>query len=138
MKPTKSRVMCPQIGRMKMLFETEGSAKRFIQFNGGELTDDVSRLRVYYCDACGGYHISSHKKDANADKRTDRVIDAYKAQVGEDKFDRIIEAQKLLQKVPSNIKSRDEFRKWVRTLDCEQKIKDRLYASAYQVHPEWK
>lgn len=44
-----------------MLFDTEEKAKNFIKFNGEELTDDASKLRVYWCDACGGYHISSHE-----------------------------------------------------------------------------
>ena len=60
-KPNKCRVMCPDIGRQKMLFDTEEKAKNFIKFNGEELTNDASKLRVYWCDACGGYHISSHE-----------------------------------------------------------------------------
>ena len=33
-KPNKFRVMCPDIGRQKMLFDTEEKAKNFIKFNG--------------------------------------------------------------------------------------------------------
>lgn len=68
-KPNKCRVMCPDIGRQKMLFDTEEKAKNFIKFNGEELTDDASKLRVYWCDACGGYHISSHEPKKSDDGR---------------------------------------------------------------------
>lgn len=78
-KPNKCRVMCPDIGRQKMLFETEVKAKNFIKFNGEELTDDISKLRVYWCDACGGYHISSHElKKSDDGRRTKNLIKAYK------------------------------------------------------------
>ena len=67
--------MCPDCGRAKMLFETEKEAQTFIKFNGQELIDDVSKLRVYYCPACCGYHISSHGyKGGN---RTEKLIKAY-------------------------------------------------------------
>ena len=75
MKP-KNRVMCPDCGREKILFESEKKAKNFIKFNGSELVDDISKLRVYYCPACCGYHISSHEyKGGN---RTDKLIERYK------------------------------------------------------------
>ena len=57
----KNRVMCPDCGREKMLFETEKKAKLFIEYNWESITDDKDKLRVYYCPACCGYHISSHK-----------------------------------------------------------------------------
>ena len=60
-----------------MLFDSEKGAERFIKFNGDELTDDVSKLRVYYCTACCGYHISSHKKKNKNYDATDRLIEAY-------------------------------------------------------------
>jgi ssDNA-binding Zn-finger/Zn-ribbon topoisomerase 1 len=34
MKPTRNRVMCPDCGKAKMLFESEKKAKRFIEWNG--------------------------------------------------------------------------------------------------------
>ena len=67
-----------------MLFNTEKEAERFIKFNGQDIIDDVSKLRVYYCDGCGGYHITSHaKKDV---KRTgvQNIIDAYKKATGKE------------------------------------------------------
>ena len=58
MKPTKNRYFCPQSGRIKMKFETEKKADSFIKFNSSEIDTGDSELRVYYCAACGGYHIT--------------------------------------------------------------------------------
>lgn len=56
-------------GRSKMLFPDEGKARRFIKFNGEEI-NSIEKLRVYYCETCGGYHISSHNppKQTGAEK----------------------------------------------------------------------
>lgn len=77
MKPSKNRVMCPDCGRTKMLFDTQKSADNFIKFNGHEIIDDPSRLRSYYCDACGGYHITK-AKFAPSVNRTEKLISAWK------------------------------------------------------------
>lgn len=77
MAKPKNRVWCPDCGKPKMLFDSEKGAERFIKFNGDELTDDVSKLRVYYCTACCGYHISSHKKKNQNYNATDKLIEAY-------------------------------------------------------------
>ncbi len=77
MKP-KNRVMCPDCGRSKMLFETEKKAENFLKFNGNEVNPKGDRtMRVYYCPACCGYHISSHVYKGDNTK-TDKLIEAYK------------------------------------------------------------
>ena len=64
MKPTKSRVLCPDCGRMKVVFESEKAALKFIEFN----TEDILKRggyapkRVYYCDLCCGWHITGQKQ----------------------------------------------------------------------------
>lgn len=73
----KNRIMCPDCGRAKMLFETEAKAKNFIKFNGDVIYHD-GELRVYFCPACGGYHISSKEYKKSYDTTTDRLISAYK------------------------------------------------------------
>ena len=80
MKP-KNRVMCPDCGYKKILFETEAKALTFIKFNGDEIDSHGNVLRPYFCPACGGYHISSHKHKEKYDKQTDNLIDAYKRSV---------------------------------------------------------
>lgn len=62
MKPIKNRVFCLGCGRAKMLFKTQAKAERFLFFNGNEIpVPEGCRLRVYYCEACGGWHIT-HKQ----------------------------------------------------------------------------
>lgn len=60
MRP-KNRVFCARIGRLKMLFATKKKAENFINFNGGEIKEEngYAPIRVYYCQCCGGYHLTS-------------------------------------------------------------------------------
>ena len=67
--------MCPDCRREKILFETQKKAENFIKFNGEELVDDVTKLRVYYCPACCGYHVSSH--EYHGGNRTEELIQKY-------------------------------------------------------------
>lgn len=60
-----------------MQFETESAAKRFIQFNGADITDKPEHLRVYYCPACCCYHITSKKENRWYKRNTDRLLEAY-------------------------------------------------------------
>jgi hypothetical protein len=70
--------MCPDSGRVKMLFETKAKAQRFIDWNGHELPYGGDRLRPYYCPACCGWHISHLEYRADYEGRTDKTIEAYK------------------------------------------------------------
>ena len=64
MKPTKSRVLCPDCGRMKVVFESEKAALKFIEYNTEEILEHggYAPKRVYYCDLCCGWHITGHKQ----------------------------------------------------------------------------
>ena len=78
MPKPKNRVFCRDCRRPKLLFETEKKAETFIRFNGDEVNSGGdSELRVYYCTACCGYHITSKPFDPGYDRRTDRAIRAY-------------------------------------------------------------
>lgn len=72
----KNRIMCPDCGRPKILFETEAKAKNFIRYNGVNI-QKTGQLRPYYCPACGGYHISSKKHKKSYDNNTTNLIRAY-------------------------------------------------------------
>ena len=63
MKPTKSRVLCPDCGRMKAVFDSEKAALKFIEYNGQEIVKEGGHApqRAYYCDLCCGWHITSQK-----------------------------------------------------------------------------
>lgn len=62
MTKPKNRIFCPAIGRSKMLFESEEKANRFIEFNEPDIkengTKEIEHLRPYYCEVCGGWHIT--------------------------------------------------------------------------------
>ena len=74
MKP-KNRVLCPDCGKLKILFESESKANNFIRFNASEIPHG-DRLRSYYCPACCGWHVSSHQY--NGVNRTEIMIQRYR------------------------------------------------------------
>ena len=81
MSKPKNRVICPDCGRAKMLFETESKANLFIKYNGEEICEDTSKLRVYYCPSCCGYHISSKPVNPKGYHHTEKLIKAYYADI---------------------------------------------------------
>lgn len=87
MKPTKNRYFCVDAGRAKMLFKSEGSAKRFMEFNSDDIEEKGGRIpvRAYFCVACGGWHITSQPEDSKRKSKTEKyfeknelIIDAVK------------------------------------------------------------
>lgn len=72
----KNRIMCPDCGKQKMLFETEAKANSFIKWNKDTISNG-DELRAYYCPACCGWHISHMKFHKNMEGRTDKLIEAY-------------------------------------------------------------
>lgn len=56
----KNRVYCNGSRRRKILFETEEKANNFLKFNADEICEQsgVKPIRVYYCPACGGWHVT--------------------------------------------------------------------------------
>ena len=85
MKPTKSRHFCPDCGRMKTVFDSEGAAKRFIEYNSEDIekSGGYAPKRVYYCDLCCGWHVTSHIKHeqkSNYRKQVDAIMNLQRAQ----------------------------------------------------------
>lgn len=129
MKP-KNRVMCPDCGRAKMLFETEKEANTFLKFNMSAVNPDGKRtMRVYYCPACCGYHISSHEYNGNND-RTDKLIKAYHDDLimrgNKVKTDPSIEAGLLVDDLAKQgLKTRREVSAYLRTKkDIDVNVKE--------------
>ena len=129
MKPTKSRVMCPDCGKQKMLFETEKKAQNFLKFNGDAVNPDGTReMRTYYCPACCGYHISSHQY-RGSNKRTDKIIEKYR----EDSKNNLQEILKLYELIVSQkFTSRKALNKWLEDQDqfserTKQQAKTKYY-----------
>ena len=77
MKPTRNRIMCPDCGRPKMLFESEKKAQGFIDWNGDDLPFGSGSLRHYYCPACCGWHISHKRYSYDYEGRTEKLIEDF-------------------------------------------------------------
>ena len=54
----KNRVFCPDCMRSKMKFDSEKEAKNFIRWNKENFNEKIP-TRIYWCDACCGYHITA-------------------------------------------------------------------------------
>ena len=78
MKPSK-RIYCRECGREKIVFETEKKALNFIKWNADEIESESGRrpVRAYYCECCGGYHVTSMACLKQQNSRTNRVLKAY-------------------------------------------------------------
>lgn len=79
MKPTKNKHFCSGCGRYKMLFESEAKANNFIKFNGNEILEETGKapVRSYYCEFCGGYHVTSKESPEEGellDNRDRRIM----------------------------------------------------------------
>ena len=63
MKPTKSRVLCPDCGKMKAVFDSEKAALKFIEYNTKDIIESggYAPQRAYYCDLCCGWHVTSRR-----------------------------------------------------------------------------
>ena len=72
----KNRIMCPDCGKQKILFESESKANNFIKWNKDDI-ENGDKLRTYYCSACCGWHISHQKYHKDMEGRTDKMIEAY-------------------------------------------------------------
>lgn len=78
MKP-KNRIYCRLCGRKKLLFESEKKALNFIKFNSDEIFHETGKrpTRAYYCEVCGGYHVTSFSQPRKVYDKTERVIEMY-------------------------------------------------------------
>ena len=76
MSKPKNRIMCPDCGKQKILFESESKANNFIKWNKDNI-ENGDKLRAYYCSACCGWHISHQKYRKDMEGRTDKMINTY-------------------------------------------------------------
>ena len=77
----KNRVFCAECGRRKILFESEDKANRYIEYNAKHIINKKGNqpTRAYYCESCGGWHVTHHPEPLNLDKTpTERLIEAYR------------------------------------------------------------
>ena len=77
MKP-KIRYFCVACQRPKMLFDTQDEADRFIAYNRGDILRGRRKapIRSYYCEICGGWHVTSNpsKEDAKRLDERDKAL----------------------------------------------------------------
>ena len=133
----KNRIMCPDCGRAKMLFETEAKAKNFIKFNGDDIHHD-GELRVYFCPACGGYHISSKEYKKNYDSNTDKLIAAYKQIKNVPTVQELILINKCYEIIETlNLKDRKKINRELKTdvfSSFTEKIKEKAKLKYYKTY----
>ena len=62
MKPTRNQIFCYGCRKHKMLFETQAKADNFIRYNSEGILEENGKapVRSYYCEMCGGYHVTSN------------------------------------------------------------------------------
>ena len=76
----KNRAFCAECGRPKILFESEDKANRYIEYNAQYVINRRGNqpTRAYYCESCGGWHVTHHSEPLNVSKTpTQRLIEAY-------------------------------------------------------------
>ncbi len=74
MRPTKNRVYCYGCQRSKMLFESKTKADNFIAYNSEGMLEENGKapVRSYYCEFCGGYHVTSNPSTVVGERLTQR------------------------------------------------------------------
>lgn len=62
MKPIRNKVFCYGCRKHKMLFENQSKADNFIRYNSEGILEENGKapVRSYYCEICGGYHVTSN------------------------------------------------------------------------------
>ena len=135
MKPSR-RIVCPDCGKQKMLFETERKANDFIKWNADEIEHGES-LRAYYCPSCCGWHISHQRYKRIYETNTDRLINAFNNSTGHkhrSKIDRLIhfedyskQAKEIFDALPEKIQTigyKSDLRRYLTEYFQEHSIED--------------
>ena len=75
MKP-KHRIFCPQCGYAKMLFNSEKKANLYLLYNSNDVMEENGKkpIRSYYCEACGGWHVTSCKSFRHVDEKDKKIL----------------------------------------------------------------
>jgi len=97
----KNRVYCADSMRPKMKFETEKEARNFIKWNHDNFDEKVPS-RVYWCEACCGYHITA-RPEGNVGVAINMKLPYLTDALEKDK-DRVMKAVKAIHKVLNILK----------------------------------
>lgn len=62
-KPSRNRHLCLDCGREKFVFKSERAAQMFIEYSRDAMLESngYAPERVYYCDLCCGWHVTSRR-----------------------------------------------------------------------------
>lgn len=87
MKPTKNHYYCPGCKHQKMKFASREEAVLFMGYNADAIEKETGKkpVRAYYCDLCGGWHLTSKPCSHN---RAD-LIRRFGPELGEKMYDTI-------------------------------------------------
>lgn len=136
-RPSKNLIHCPQCGRQKMLFQTEAEALRFIAYNGEDirLESGFAPTRAYYCEACGGYHLTSQERGELLGKRLRKSAQHRKlSELKQRELERLAKAEEFLRRALKKLQSQQvlkarklyrEAAKLFRYCDADQILSER-------------
>ena len=73
MKP-KNLIFCIGCQKSKMLFESKAKADNFIKYNSKDIYEEKGKapVRSYYCEMCGGFHVTSNPSEKAGEKLNQR------------------------------------------------------------------
>ena len=97
----KNRVFCPDSMRLKMKFNTQKEAEDFIKWNHDHFENKIPS-RVYWCDACCGYHITA-RPEGDVGVTVNMTLPYLTDALETDKF-RVIRTVKMLHNVLNILK----------------------------------
>lgn len=115
MKPTKNRIFCHECQRPKMLFETEKKALLFMKFNNEEIAAENEKVpaRAYFCEACGGWHITHFIDPQRNKSRTQKVIEYMHSQQAKQKEIKQANAEARKKMLEEQSRIREETQSYV-------------------------
>ena len=91
MKPIRNKIFCYGCRKHKMIFETQAKADNFIRYNSEGILEENGKapVRSYYCEMCGGYHVTSNPSSEIGERLNQRDrqlihnLTAYKNEIEE-------------------------------------------------------
>ena len=78
MESVENKIYCNDSGEDKMLFETRGGAKRFIEKSTGlRYYSDYSPMVSYFCKSCNGWHVKNKEKPQTETSIIGKFLDLF-------------------------------------------------------------
>lgn len=70
----RNKIFCYGCRKHKMFFETQAKADNFIRYNSENILEEKGKapVRSYYCEMCGGYHVTSNPSEEVGERLNQR------------------------------------------------------------------